>query len=150
MLGVDGEERDVVFFCGGDDEFAGGYQALFVGQADGFARADCSVGGFEAGYSYDCGDDEVDFREGSDTDAAAVPWRTSMLVMPAALRRVLRVSASFSVAREMALGRQRRHWGVGHVDVVACGQGDDLVAVGEGFADGESAVADGAGRAEDC
>ena len=40
--------------------------------------------------------------------------------------------------------------GVGYVDVAACGEGDDLVAVGEGFADGEGAVTDGAGRAEDC
>jgi hypothetical protein len=33
----------------------------------------------------------------------------------------------------------------GYVDVVASGEGDDLVAVGKGFADGESAVADGTG-----
>jgi len=68
VFGVDGEEGYVVFFGGGDDEFAGGYEALFVGQADGFAGADCGVGGFEAGYSDDCGDDEVDFREGGDVD----------------------------------------------------------------------------------
>jgi len=40
--------------------------------------------------------------------------------------------------------------GQGYVDVAASGEGDDLVAVGEGFADGEGAVADGAGGAEDC
>jgi len=38
----------------------------------------------------------------------------------------------------------------GDVDVAAGGEGDDLVAVGKGLADGEGAVADGAGRAEDC
>ena len=39
--------------------------------------------------------------------------------------------------------------GEGDLDVGACGEGDDLVAVGEGFADGEGAMADRAGRAED-
>ena len=38
---------------------------------------------------------------------------------------------------------------VGYVDVGACCEGDDLVAIGEGFADGEGGVADGAGGAED-
>ena len=59
-----------MFFCGGDDELAGGYEALFVGQADGFAGADRGVGGFEAGYSDDGGDDEVDLGEGGDVDAS--------------------------------------------------------------------------------
>jgi len=39
--------------------------------------------------------------------------------------------------------------GESDVDVAASGQRDDLVAVGEGFADGEGAVADRAGGAED-
>jgi hypothetical protein len=60
VLGVDGEEGYVMFSGGGDDELAGGYEAFFVGQADGFAGTDRGVGGFEAGYSYDGGDDEVD------------------------------------------------------------------------------------------
>ena len=38
----------------------------------------------------------------------------------------------------------------GDVDVAAGCEGDDLIAVGEGLADGEGAVADGAGGAEDC
>ena len=38
----------------------------------------------------------------------------------------------------------------GGVDVAASGEGDDLIAVGEGLADGEGRVADGAGGAEDC
>ncbi len=70
MFGVDGEEGDVVFFCGGDDELAGGYEALFVGEADGLAGADGGVGGFEAGYSDDGGDDEVDFGQGRDVNAS--------------------------------------------------------------------------------
>src|SRR5205823_8757798 len=70
VFGVDGEEGDVVFFGGGDDEFAGGYQALLVGEADGLTGAGCGVGGFEAGYSDDGGDDEVYFGEGGDLDGA--------------------------------------------------------------------------------
>ena len=70
VLGVDGEEGYVVFAGGGDDELAGGYEALLVGEADGFAGADGGVGGFEAGYSDDGGDYEVDFGEGGDVDGA--------------------------------------------------------------------------------
>ena len=33
VLGVDGEEGYVVFFCGGDDELAGGYEAFLIGEA---------------------------------------------------------------------------------------------------------------------
>ena len=70
VLGVDGEEGYVVFFSSGEDKFAGGYEALLVGEADGLAGADCCVSGFEAGYSDDGGDDEVDFGEGGDVDAS--------------------------------------------------------------------------------
>ena len=70
VFGVDGEEGDVVFAGGGEDEFAGGYEALLVGEADGLSGADCGVGGFEAGYSDDGGDYEVDFGEGGDVDGA--------------------------------------------------------------------------------
>ena len=70
VLGVDGEEGDVVLVCGGDDELAGGDEALLVGETDGFAGADCGVGGFETGYADDGGDDEVDFGEGGDADGA--------------------------------------------------------------------------------
>ena len=70
VLGVDGEEGYVVFFRGGDDELACGYEALLVGEADGFAGVDGGVGGFEAGYADDGGDDEVDFGQGGDVDAA--------------------------------------------------------------------------------
>ncbi len=70
VLGVDGEERDVVLFCGCDDELACGYEALLVREAEGFSGADCGVSGLEAGYADDGGDDEVDFREGRDVDCA--------------------------------------------------------------------------------
>src|SRR5580704_12192977 len=70
VLGVNGEEGYVVFLCGGDDELAGSDEALFVGEADGLAGADCGVGGLEAGYTDDGGDDEVDFWESGDVDAS--------------------------------------------------------------------------------
>ena len=70
VLGVDGEEVDVVLAGGGEDEVAGGYQAFLVGQADGLAGEDGRVGGFEAGYADDGRDYEVDFGEGGDADGA--------------------------------------------------------------------------------
>jgi hypothetical protein len=70
VFGVDGKEGDVVFLGGGDDKFAGGDQTLLVGQTYGFSGANCGVGGFEAGYSNDGGDDEVDLRESRNADAA--------------------------------------------------------------------------------
>ena len=73
-----------------------------------------------------------------------------MLVMPAALRRDFRSAASFFGGEGDDFGAPAEALGVGCVDVAAGGEGDDLVAVGEGFADGEGAVADGAGGAEDC
>ena len=70
VFGVDGEEGDVVLARGGDDELAGGYEALLVGEADGLAGADGGVGGFESGDADDGGDYEVDFGEGGDVDGA--------------------------------------------------------------------------------
>jgi len=46
VFGVDGEERDVLAFGFGDDDFAGSYESFFVGEANGFAGADGGVGGF--------------------------------------------------------------------------------------------------------
>ncbi len=70
VFGVDGEESYVVLAGCGEDEFAGGYEALLVGEADGLAGADCGVGGFEAGYSDYRRDDEVDLRECGCVDAS--------------------------------------------------------------------------------
>ena len=70
MFGVDGEQGDVVFLRCGDDEVAGGDEALLVGEADGLAGADGGVGGFQAGYADDGGDDEVDLGKGRDADGA--------------------------------------------------------------------------------
>ena len=111
VLGVDGEEGDVVLAGGVEDEFAGGDEAFLVGEADGLAGADGGVGGFEAGDADDGGDDEVDFGQGGDADGAggAVDdfdvgdagglrggWR--------AWRRVLRWRG------RRLWGCQRRHW----------------------------------------
>ena len=39
VLGVDGQQGDVVLLRGGDDELTGGDEALLVGEADGLAGA---------------------------------------------------------------------------------------------------------------
>ena len=79
----------------------------------------------------------------------AVPWTTSMPVMPSALRRVAEGSGELFGGEGDDLGAPAEALGEGYVEVLACGEGDDLIAVGEGLADGEGAVADGAGGAED-
>ena len=111
VLGVDGQEGDVVLAGGLEDEVAGGDEAFLVGEADGFAGADGGVGGFEAGDADDGGDDEVDLGQGGDADGAGgavddfdvgeaglaeAGWRAA--------------AASSSVASETTLGCQRRHW----------------------------------------
>jgi len=70
VLGVDGQQRDVVLLCGGDDELARGDEALLVGEADGLAGTDGGVGGFEAGDADDGRDDEVHFGERRYADAS--------------------------------------------------------------------------------
>jgi hypothetical protein len=70
VLGVDGQQRDVVLAGGGEDEVAGGDEAFLVGEADGLAGADGGVGGFEAGDADDGGDDEVNFGQSGDADGA--------------------------------------------------------------------------------
>ncbi len=70
VLGVDGEQGYVVLVGGGDDEFACGYEALLVSEADSLAGFDGGVGGFESGYSDDRGDYEVDFGEGCGLDGS--------------------------------------------------------------------------------
>ncbi len=139
-----------MFLCGGDDELAGGDEALLVGEADSFAGADCGVGGFETGDADDCGDDEVDFGEGGDADGAGgavddfdVGDASGPQACGEGRRRELPWPGRCFGAPAEALGE-------GDVDVAAGGERDDLVAVGKGLADGEGAVADGAGGAEDC
>src|ERR1700733_9995022 len=139
-----------MFFCRNDDEFAGGYEALLVGEAYGFSGADCSVRGFEASYAYDRGDDEVHLGKGGDVDTArgAVDYfdvgdaRLSETALEG-------VGEFFSGERDDSRAPAEA-LGEGCFEVMAGGEGDDLVAVGEGFAYGKGAVADGAGRAENC
>ena len=58
-------------------------------------------------------------------------------------------AAKFFGGQRDDFGLPAQALGEGLVEVAAGGEGDDFVAVGEGFADGEGALADGAGRAED-
>ena len=148
VFGVYGKEGGVMFGSGGEDEFAGGDEAFLIGEADGLARTDCGVGGFEAGDSDDGGDNEVNFRESCDAHGAG--------------RAVDDFDAGDSGVEEARgemggelLGGERDDAGApafalgeGGIDVTPGGERDDLIAIREAFADGEGAVADGAGRAE--
>jgi hypothetical protein len=147
VLGVDGKQGYVVLLCCCDDELAGGYEALFVGEANGFAGTDRGVCGFEAGYAYDGRDDEVYLGKSRCVDAAggAVDYFD--------IEDVLSFETGFQIGCEFFCRERNDLWtptealGKGYVDVAACCEGDDLVAFGEGIADRECAVADGSGRA---
>ena len=70
VLGVDGQKVDAAFAGGGEDEVAGGDEALLVGEADGFAGEDRSVRGLESGDTDDGGDDEAGLGERGDADGS--------------------------------------------------------------------------------
>ena len=149
VLGVDGEQGYVVFLRGGDDEFAGGDEALLVGEADGFAGADGGVGGFESGDADDGGDDEVDFGKRGDVDGSGGAVDDFDAGDACGLEAGLELGGEFFGGDGDDFRTPADALVEGGVEVLACGEGDDLIAVGEGFADGEGAVADGAGGAED-
>ena len=147
VLGVDGEEGDVVLFCCGDDEFAGGDETFLVGEADGFSGADCGVGGFETGYADDGGDDEVDLGQGGDVNGSGGSGDD----FDAGDAGVEETGGEFGGE---LLGGEGDDLGTpalalveGDVDFGASSERDDLIAVGEGLADGERGRADGAGGA---
>jgi hypothetical protein len=54
----------------GRDQFTGGYQAFFVGEADGHAGSYGFVGGFESGDADDRTDDEIDVRVRCNTEVS--------------------------------------------------------------------------------
>ncbi len=149
VLGVDGEEIDGVLAGGGEDEIAGGDEALLVSEADGFAAEDGGVGGFEAGDADDGGDDEVGVGMGGYADRAGC-----------AVDDFYAGDGGFAEARGERVGKlpggdgdelrpPAFALGEGNVEVGAGGQGYRMKAVRVGLAEAEGALADGAGRAEE-
>lgn len=138
-----------MFFCGGDDELAGGDETLLVGETDGFAGADRGISGFEAGDTDDCGDDEVYFRKGGDVDAAGGAVEDFDVGDAGCLEAALQGCRELIGGERDGFGAPAKALVEGYVNVAAGSEGDDLVAVGKGLADGEGAVADGAGGSED-
>ena len=65
-----GRRFDTTFAGCGEDEVAGGDEALLVGEADGLAGEDRSVRGFESGDTDDGGDDEAGLGERGDADGS--------------------------------------------------------------------------------
>ena len=45
----------------GGDQFSGGHQALFIGEAERFACLDCLIRGFQSGDAHDRADNEIGF-----------------------------------------------------------------------------------------
>ncbi len=141
--------RTAAGLAGGvEDEVAGGDEAFFVGEADGFAGEDGGVGGFEAGYADDGRDDEVDVGEGGDADGAGGAVK-DFDPGDAGL-----AEAGAELGGERLGGEGDDLWtpaaGLleGEVEVGAGGEGDGAEELGVGVADGEGRLTDGAGRAE--
>src|ERR1019366_10437831 len=137
VLRVDGQQRDVVLASRFEDEVAGGDEALLVGQADGLAGADGGVGGLEPGDADDGGDHEVGLRMSCNSDGACStpadfdPGETGFAEAGGGL------GGEFFGGERDDFGLPAEALGGGFVEIAAGGEGDDLVAVGEGFADGE-------------
>ncbi len=70
VFAINGEKRLALAAGFGGDEFSGGDQAFFVGQADGFAGPDGFVGGFESGDADDGADYEIGVGMSGDADGA--------------------------------------------------------------------------------
>ena len=149
VFGVDGEESYIVLAGGGDDELAGGYEALLVGEAYGLAGTDCCVGGFESGDADDGGDYEVDLGQGGYADGTGGAVDYFNAGDGFGFEAGLELGGEGFGGEGDCFGAPAEALGEGDIEVAARCEGDDLVAVGEGLADGKGAVADGAGRAED-
>ena len=149
VLGVDGEEGDVVFFCGRDDELAGGYEALFVGEAYGLAGADCRVGGFETRHSDDGRDYEVDLRQSRNVNGAGGAVDDFDASDGGGFEAGLESVGEGFGGEGDDLGAPAPALLEGRVDVAAGGEGDGEVAVGVGLADGKGGVSDGSGGSQD-
>jgi hypothetical protein len=70
VLGIDREERLALLAGFGGDEFAGGNETFFVGEADGLAGFHSFVSGFKSGDANDGADDEIHFGVGGDGNGA--------------------------------------------------------------------------------
>ena len=71
MFAVDRKQGLASFASGGGDEFAGGNQTFFVGEADGLSGFDGFVSSFEPGDADDGADYEIDVGMGGDFDCAS-------------------------------------------------------------------------------
>ena len=78
----------------------------------------------------------------------SVPWTTSTPVMPACRKPLCQNCGQFFSGQRDDLRPPARSLREGLIDVASCGQRGHAVALGKLLDDGESALADGAGGAE--
>ena len=149
VLGVDGQEGDVVFARGFQNQFAGGDETFFVGEANGFAGADGSISSFKSGDANDGGDDEIHFRLCGDVDGSGGAEDDLGSCVSCLAEALGEGSGQLFRRHGHDLRAPADALGEGFVEIVAGGEGDDLVAVGKGLADGEGALPDRTGRAKD-
>ena len=148
VLGVDGQQYCVMLASGGEDEIAGGDEAFFVGEADGFAGEDGSVGGFEASDADDGRDDEVSLRQCGHAYGACS-------AVDDLRENGFGFEARGKLRGEFLSGQRDNLWTPaqalceGGIHIGTGGKRDGMKAVGVRFADAEGALANRAGRAEE-
>jgi len=150
VLGVDGEEFDVVLARGGHDELAGEDEDFLGSEREVFAGGDRGERGFEAGGADDRDEDDVGLgerREFDEAGEAAVEFRAGR--ERAGVGRGFRGGVGAIVkdgdVRDLEVAGDLRE----SLVVLAGGDADELKFVAVGGDDAERVFADGAGGAEE-
>lgn len=145
MFAVDREQGPALAARFGGDKLTRYHQTFLVGEAHGFARADCFVGGLESGDPDDGADDEIDLGVGGDTDGAGRAVEDFGVSEPGGAELGAEDVGIGFVRDGDDLGLPAQGLLVHGFKVVAGAEGRDLEAVGVGFDNVECAAANRAG-----
>ena len=149
VLAIDGKQFPAGFSGGGHDEFTSGDENFFVGESNGAAEFNGLVGGLEANDADGSGNDDVGAGVNTDGQHALASMvdrgRSDSLLAKAAGEFVGELCSGDGDE----FGMMALDLGEELVEIGASREGEDLELAGEGFDDGESLAADGAGRTED-
>lgn len=134
----------------GHDELAGGNEHFLVGESDGAAELESFVGSFEADNANGGGNDNI----GAGMSGSGQHAFTTVVNGGKRLKILLAEAASEFRGELRSgdgddLGMMAKDVATELLEVAASGEGHNFELIGEGFDDGESLAANGAGRTED-